>query len=81
MKMTVSLVPGNGASVETLPCPLCGERKTFRCTVSEAEALIGGNTLIQDVFPTMSADDRERFISGICPPCWNKVFTKEDGYE
>ena len=31
-------------------------------------------TLIQNAFPDMSADDRERLITGICPSCRKKLF-------
>jgi hypothetical protein len=36
---------------------------------------------IQDVFPDLSLDDRERFISGYCTPCWDQLFPfpEEDG--
>jgi hypothetical protein len=27
---------------------------------------------IQNVWPEMSADDRETLISGTCPDCWNE---------
>ena len=30
---------------------------------------------VQDVFPNLSADEREQLISGICPECWNKMFS------
>lgn len=33
---------------------------------------------IQDVFPNLSRDDRERFISGYCTPCWDQLFPEED---
>ena len=29
---------------------------------------------IQEAFPDLSPDDRERIISGTCPECWNKMF-------
>ena len=30
--------------------------------------------LIQDVMPYLSADEREVLISGICGPCFDKMF-------
>jgi len=30
------------------------------------------------VLPTLTAEDRERFITGICPPCWDKMFQYEE---
>ena len=34
----------------------------------------GKSILIQDIFPEMSSDLREMFVSGMCPTCWDKVF-------
>lgn len=33
---------------------------------------------VQDCLPTLSADDREFLISGICGECWNKMFPPEE---
>lgn len=35
--------------------------------------------LIQEVFPLMSAEDREFLVSGITPETWAAMFPKEDG--
>jgi hypothetical protein len=35
-------------------------------------------TMIQYAFPHLSANDRERLISGICTPCWDKMFGEEE---
>ena len=32
---------------------------------------------IQEVFPDMSPEHREMFITGYCPKCWDEIF----GYE
>ena len=34
--------------------------------------------LIQDAFPELSKEDRERLITGICPKCWKELFGDED---
>ena len=36
---------------------------------------------IQEVFPDMSPENREMFVSGICPTCWNVMFGEEDETE
>ena len=36
---------------------------------------------IQEVFPDMSPENREMFVSGICPTCWNVMFDEEDEIE
>jgi hypothetical protein len=36
--------------------------------------IAGGRGLIQDVFPDLSADDREFLMSGMTPEDWKRVF-------
>ena len=54
-------------------CCCCGKRASFEVSESGLNAYRNGG-LIQNCFPELSADDRERFISGLCPECWNKTF-------
>jgi hypothetical protein len=35
----------------------------------------------QDVFPELDAETRERFISGVCPPCWEEMYPEEEEYD
>ena len=37
-----------------------------------------GVGLIQNAMPNLSADDRELLISGICGPCFDKMFPPEE---
>lgn len=30
---------------------------------------------VQHIFPQMPPEEREMLISGICPDCWNKLFS------
>lgn len=55
-------------------CPFCG--REFEVEVYESDYLAWevGDALAQDVFPYLSADEREMLISGICPSCWEKTF-------
>ena len=43
-----------------------------------AEAIVkwnnGRGAFVQDAFPMLSADDRERLVTGICGPCWERLF-------
>ena len=34
--------------------------------------------LAQDAFPYLSAGDRELLVSGICPLCWDRMFSIPD---
>lgn len=62
------------------PCPFCG--KVHEVTVSEADyAAWQGGELAQNAFPYLSADEREILISGICPTCWDNMFSGEDEEE
>ena len=57
-----------------LRCQACGEQyDTVDMTKEKFDEWIKGK-LIQDVFPDMSAEYREMFITGIGPCCWNEIF-------
>lgn len=32
---------------------------------------------VQKAFPYLTAEEREFFITGFCPDCWDKVFAEE----
>ena len=57
-------------------CPGCGTILIVEATPQQ-RALYAQNALIQDVFPDMSSDDRERFCSGFCGPCWIEALGPE----
>lgn len=63
-------------AIETRPCPGCGARSEVNVTVEEAEALMAG-AHVQDALPNHSAADRERLISGMCGPCWERLVEDE----
>ena len=60
-----------------ITCKECGTDHTLSATKEEIEKWKGG-ALVQRAFPNMSPEQREMFISGICPECWEKIFPKED---
>lgn len=71
----------NGFNVY-VKCVNCGEEQTIH--IPDEEKL---KQLIQalerqinfsELSSWMSADDREMFISGFCPKCWNEIFEDED---
>jgi predicted RNA-binding Zn-ribbon protein involved in translation (DUF1610 family) len=64
-------------TIESPPCPKCGKTAFFEVTEEELKKRNQGE-LIQVAFPKMSADDRERFVSGYCPPCWDEIFGDEE---
>lgn len=63
----------NTILVKTLPCPLCGDSATIEVMESEWKLLKNG-AYIQDALSRLSPTIRERFISGTCGECWDKLF-------
>lgn len=54
-------------------CPFCGSVHFIDIPLDRLFLWQSGMK-VQDAFPDLSADDRERLISGICPECWGKMF-------
>lgn len=69
-------VYSNSDLVIAAQCIKCPTVKSFVIKPEDWNHWIAGG-LIQNVFPNMSVDDREFFISGVCPTCWNKLFDAE----
>lgn len=51
-------------------CMFCGKEHLIEMPREAFDRWRGGEH-IQDVFPAMSADEREILISGTCPECWD----------
>lgn len=61
----------------TVKCPQCGQQFSREFDTTKVNRVMTGE-LVQDVFPELSADERELyFISHICPVCWDKLFGVE----
>jgi hypothetical protein len=63
-------------------CKFCG--KTIKINVTEEQEKFWNSVKndrdrphVQHIFPNLSADERELFISGMCPTCWDKTFGPE----
>lgn len=61
-------------------CPFCGNTSVVVVGKADFEKWENG-ACVQDAFPYLSADDRERLISGICPTCWDDMFNGMDEEE
>tara|TARA_R100000008_G_scaffold85411_1_gene75260 strand:- start:3302 stop:3499 length:198 start_codon:yes stop_codon:yes gene_type:complete len=59
-----------------LECVKCGGEQAIEAKVEDVNSWRDG-VLIQNAMPYLSADEREMFISGICPICWEKIFGEE----
>ena len=68
----------DGKVTFTRSCPFCGKQHSITVKQDDfaagARALCHG-ALVQDAFPSFSADEREMLITGICSKCWSKHVT------
>ena len=63
--------------VTSHPCPTCNETETVSIASDKLYAYNQG-AYAQDVLSEYDADVRERFISGMCSPCWDSLFADFD---
>jgi hypothetical protein len=61
----------------SIPCPSCKQVLTTEIP-SQQLFWYNQNAPIAKVLPDLSLEDRERFISGYCQPCWSNLFPMED---
>lgn len=64
--------------VVTFVCPICGKVHTLMLAPGEFirykhEREVEGK-MIQDIFPDMNAQDREKFITQMCDDCQKLIF-------
>lgn len=64
-------------SLQTKPCPECGETGFIRVSVKAATQYENGAS-IQDAFSMLSSDDRERLTSGLHGECWSQTVARFD---
>lgn len=58
-------------------CNRCKDQVEMKVVQEDYEAWENGEFLIQDAFPYLSADEREVLISGMCGPCFDKLFADD----
>jgi len=63
-------------SVTSLPCPHCNTTVTLEIT-GEQLWQYNNNFSIQDVLHDIDIPVRERFMTGICGDCWDKLFNPD----
>lgn len=60
-------------------CPVCGAPgKSFPVTDEQYKDFTEGTSHIQEIFPYLFPAERERFLTGICGRCWDKMFKEEE---
>ena len=64
-------------SVTSLPCPHCNTTVTLEIT-GEQLWQYNNNFSIQDVLHDIAIPVRERFMTGICGDCWDKLFNPDE---
>lgn len=58
-----------------VPCHICGEDIELQVYEKDALEYMSPNRRhAQDIFPYLSAAERELLISHICSNCWNDMF-------
>lgn len=57
-------------------CPMCHQGAVVKVSGAEFDSWERG-TSIQVAMPDLSENDRERLVTGICPPCWGLAFRVE----
>ena len=61
-------------------CPMCGALsiKDIDTTREKLNEYAQGARLIQEVFPNLSAEDREYLKTGCCDDCMDRLFNFEE---
>ena len=60
----------------TRNCPSCGKPHSITVSIRDVEdgmAEYGKGARIQDAFPNFTPEEREFFMSGVCPDCWENM--------
>lgn len=66
-------------TIQTI-CPICGKVSYIDVPFEGYLAYMQGEPIIK-CFPSLSADEREMLISGVCPQCWDEMFPPEEDEE
>lgn len=66
-------------SIETR-CPFCGKFTIITVKTVDFVLWMDGENA-QQAFPYLSPNEREALISGICPDCWDKMFSDDEDEE
>ena len=61
-----------------IKCPHCSKINNIYMSKKKYDEYINQKDLIQNIFPDITPQEREILISGICPDCWNEIFSNND---
>ena len=65
-------------SVVEVKCIICGTPHTIVVPTEGYKRWKNREAHIQDALPTLTANERELLMSGICPVCWDKHFSDDE---
>ena len=57
-------------------CPFCSRKSTIQVDDLAYELWKNGK-LAQHAFPSLTPDQREQIMTGICPKCWDDTFKEK----
>jgi hypothetical protein len=58
-------------------CPYCSKEDFFVVSKSAYDAWRAGLQFVQNAFPHLNADEREKIMTGIDNKCWDEIMGKE----
>lgn len=59
-------------------CAYCNKEYSMPVFKKDLDTYNEGKHNIQDCFPYLSSGYRELLISGMCPECWDKLYSEEE---
>lgn len=62
----------------TIPCPKCRGQENIAVKAPDLYRYQTGGAHIQNAFPYLTADQRERLMSGYCEKCFAEIFKEEE---
>jgi hypothetical protein len=64
--------------LQTVTCHHCKVKHVLAVEAPDWEKWLKGRSFTQDVFPYLTAAERELLISGYCGDCWNLLFPESE---
>lgn len=58
-------------------CPQCGKITELDVEEGLVYMVHTRQMRVQDAFPTLSEEEREIILTGICPECWDIMFDED----
>lgn len=62
----------------TRACDLCGKDVSMYVQPEAFDEFVSGRGYVQELFPYLTADERELLLNGFCGPCFDSFCPPED---